>query len=490
MKKTLLFSLVLITLSGFAQDWAPFKITDSVRHFSSRLYQQQSPQNDQLQSTVLKSFSQDSNTNTTTLVFKKGFTRVFNTYTPKIIKSQIFGDTLVVNSDSSVFKTIDSNGFELTFPHALYFGKTFTLGVNSVNQYLVATVDSMYTDSINNTLDSVARMNIVFSDSLGVTQTSSAYHNKKIILSKSNGMIKGIDFTNLDVVAEVEQYFSSKTRFTNDNHYSLTIGDEYHYRDNALMNSFGDYYETIIKIIGDSNHGANRTLTFEQRRKKSFPSQNPGNVQTSNYSKTFMKSEEMVEFQSQIIEESEINQTPLYSSVVPKVNLFYLCDNCGFFPLGLIQDTTFFSLEYSSFTNKRDSILNNRGGLYIGDEFLMLGLGDGGYYSYNNGNTSHKEIVYIKKGNQTWGHPLNLYVGIDEVVKKNELLLYPNPAQTQLNISNSLKIEQAIILDLQGKEVRNFGNQNTIDISELKPGIYFLQMKTRNEIRVQKFVKE
>ena len=491
MKKILLFSLLLISLSGFAQDWAPMKNGDFSRHFSSALYQAQGPQNKQIQSIILQSFSQDSNANTTTLVFKKGFTRSFTPNFQQIIKSQIFGDTAIIHSDSTIFKTIDNLGFTLSFPHNLFMGKNFTLGINTSNQSLMAIVDSMYLDSVNNMLDSVARMKIVLTDPIGLPQTNSNYHNKEIFLSKLNGMIKGIDFTNLESVEVVDQYFSFSTEFTMEEHHSLTTGDEYHFRDNSLMNSFGDYYETNLKVIGDSNQGVNRTLTFEQKRKKSFPSRNPGSVVMSTFSKTFVKAEEIAKFQSQIIEESDINQTPLINSIVPKVNLYYSCGFCGFNDLGLIKDTTFFSLEYSSFNNKRDTLRNNRNGLYSYDEYIMLGVGDFGYHSYHNGNTTSKDITYVKKGADVWGFPLNLTVGLRKLTENsNELILYPNPAKNLINITTENKVERVEIFDFQGKLVKEFSNQKQLNISSLEIGLYLVKIYSKGNVLSEKFVKE
>ena len=55
------------------------------------------------------------------------------------------------------------------------------------------------------------------------------------------------------------------------------------------------------------------------------------------------------------------------------------------------------------------------------------------------------------------------------------LKVYPNPTTGIVNISDISNIETITISNVLGQVVRTYGAQNTIDISDLKDGVYFLQ---------------
>jgi hypothetical protein len=77
--------------------------------------------------------------------------------------------------------------------------------------------------------------------------------------------------------------------------------------------------------------------------------------------------------------------------------------------------------------------------------------------------------------------------GIDES-ESVSLGVYPNPANTFINISTS-SFGQAMVLNSLGQTVKvlNINSAlNTIDISDLETGVYYLQLDSK----VMKFVKE
>ncbi len=93
------------------------------------------------------------------------------------------------------------------------------------------------------------------------------------------------------------------------------------------------------------------------------------------------------------------------------------------------------------------------------------------------------------------------YMGSVASVKENQgnaFSIYPNPASNELKIqSSAVKIKQVSILNALGTEVLNvdFKNQNsalktTIDISNLKPGIYFVKAFEDQKMAAVKFIKE
>ena len=88
-------------------------------------------------------------------------------------------------------------------------------------------------------------------------------------------------------------------------------------------------------------------------------------------------------------------------------------------------------------------------------------------------------------------------VGLTEVVKQTDFVLFPNPAKSVITISStiigSVKINYEIV-DVLGKVIMQ--NENTgsdkfsININDLNSGIYFLRLQVNNSVVVKKFVKE
>ena len=79
---------------------------------------------------------------------------------------------------------------------------------------------------------------------------------------------------------------------------------------------------------------------------------------------------------------------------------------------------------------------------------------------------------------------------INSNVKSLQLRIYPNPATRKLNLAGIEEIQSVAIFDLQGKRVyfsQDVGNQ--IDVSNLKLGIYSIQVMFDNKIGSAKFVK-
>lgn len=88
----------------------------------------------------------------------------------------------------------------------------------------------------------------------------------------------------------------------------------------------------------------------------------------------------------------------------------------------------------------------------------------------------------------------NIYAGINEYTLVNSIVIYPNPASNNitihLNNSNRAKIE---IINQFGQVVKtaNIENKNeTINISDLSSGIYFVKTLSDNKTSVKKLIKD
>ncbi len=83
---------------------------------------------------------------------------------------------------------------------------------------------------------------------------------------------------------------------------------------------------------------------------------------------------------------------------------------------------------------------------------------------------------------------LAISVGISEL-DKVAVLVYPNPADNQLNIISNDKIIKVSVMSFNGKLLLT-GNGNSIDISKLASGVYFIQTQTDRGISNIKFTKK
>ena len=73
----------------------------------------------------------------------------------------------------------------------------------------------------------------------------------------------------------------------------------------------------------------------------------------------------------------------------------------------------------------------------------------------------------------------------------NTILLYPNPANSVINVSNSADYSEIIISDMLGRiRIKKISYNGTIDVSDLEKGIYLVQAKIENRIARIKLIKE
>ncbi|MEO8760792.1 MAG: T9SS type A sorting domain-containing protein [Bacteroidia bacterium] len=83
-----------------------------------------------------------------------------------------------------------------------------------------------------------------------------------------------------------------------------------------------------------------------------------------------------------------------------------------------------------------------------------------------------------------------LITGMKHVTANNtQLSIYPNPTQNilQVSITCSNEINSIQIIDVLGKEILRT-NENTIDVSSLQEGIYFVSVKTSEGILTKKII--
>ena len=106
----------------------------------------------------------------------------------------------------------------------------------------------------------------------------------------------------------------------------------------------------------------------------------------------------------------------------------------------------------------------------------------GGAFSSYNSNNSSAMLIALYTGN---------VLSINEFTNSNTIALWPNPTKAILNINSLFNDTISIvkIYDLQGKLVMEFSN-NSINVSALSNGLYFVKIVTDKGEQTKKFLKE
>ena len=104
-----------------------------------------------------------------------------------------------------------------------------------------------------------------------------------------------------------------------------------------------------------------------------------------------------------------------------------------------------------------------------------------GFYYFENITANHSIIVTFKASSN----------GIEEIKSTQNVLVFPNPAQSELFIKSDLQIEKVEIYTVVGSLVFSENNfKDKISVSSLPQGFYVLKVYTDNGMVVRKFVKQ
>ena len=83
-------------------------------------------------------------------------------------------------------------------------------------------------------------------------------------------------------------------------------------------------------------------------------------------------------------------------------------------------------------------------------------------------------------------------LGLEVPTLKALVTMYPNPVKDQLTIESNKQIEQIRLLNVLRQEVKNLETQQkltNVDVSNLKPGVYFVNVTIGTEIYTHKIIK-
>lgn len=312
------------------------------------------------------------------------------------------------------------------------------------------------------------------------------YDNNKIRISKNNGAIgmiiansfpNTLQFMNLCGVTKhkIGYNFLSWKKI-----YDFDIGDEFHYNELNVVKSPDDYIlKTIKKIIDKKYSFADTNVTYTSRRilfKDFFD-----NTKTDTY-----KIDTIIE--TYLIKEEEI-----FIKGEPKLNSIY-------------KETEGPNIQWNNGHNRyQNEIINVFKSKYsdtcwhnysITPSFYATYLEGCGLLKFDLLNSAYERfeinLIHYKKGDITFGLPFE-NLGFDNALKQT-INIYPNPASNtqKLFIENVTNKALLTITDIIGETVLNKTintNENGIDISELKAGVYFIKVaNSNNQIYQQKLI--
>ena len=89
------------------------------------------------------------------------------------------------------------------------------------------------------------------------------------------------------------------------------------------------------------------------------------------------------------------------------------------------------------------------------------------------------------------------FLSVDDIVLENGIIIYPNPGTNNVTISNStsIKLDQLAIYDVSGRlidtiDLHNMQQEKTIDVSNLRAGVYMLQIQGDGASTTQRWNKK
>ena len=106
------------------------------------------------------------------------------------------------------------------------------------------------------------------------------------------------------------------------------------------------------------------------------------------------------------------------------------------------------------------------------------------------------EFLGTSQGNNVYIDNINVVdpttISIDENWKE-KISIYPNPGNDVLFIDNIAEGTQIKIIDVSGKELKNYlkvTSKQSLDIKQLHQGVYFLQFSHKGNVFTKKFIKQ
>lgn len=193
------------------------------------------------------------------------------------------------------------------------------------------------------------------------------------------------------------------------------------------------------------------------------------------------------------------------STFKPTEAFFSYDDSISYFKYKI---TAIDSIELSGHWIKRQKVTALKAGDWgffngsSGDYYILKGIGSLTYFFGRSGYIIPEAKIsilrcYHESGfeykNPIWTQDCDIISSIrQKKLINNEIMVYPNPAKEKITLKSPIQISQMNILDLTGRTIlqktcNDF--EPSMDIRELKPGVYFIQVTKGSSVTTLKFIK-
>lgn len=400
-----------------------------------------------------------------------------------------FGNNIKISSDGSCV-LLNKNKSEFLIKTKASINESWTAYQNSKWKAQM-TVSTKNVETFLGISDSVKTFTIDILK-LNGSDTTHPYDGAQFKISKNYGFIKLINIFKWDNAGDYkETILYSLTLGGMDNAklglynfsvkeiYDFSVGDVFQYEDSYTCNCpYKFFTQRIDSIVDKITTDSSFTYNINRRTKKLFyrsSNINPDstanaqtNVSERYLFKDFKSLTDLKKFDFYF--DSKLNLWGKKYSPGLKFQSNNLLDTC-LTPMAIDLDS--YNYYYKS--------------LGIADDILI---------SYITDNESKSTLVFYKKGNTTWGTRIVLGIENEESTILSSFKIAPNPTKETIHYSISGNFEDGSItlINSSGIEVLKSpirGNENTIDVRNLTPGLYFYQLSNNSKsIKTGKLIIE
>lgn len=89
-----------------------------------------------------------------------------------------------------------------------------------------------------------------------------------------------------------------------------------------------------------------------------------------------------------------------------------------------------------------------------------------------------------------FGMLYNNVLSASDLVKKNEVAIFPNPVKSILNVASESDVLLLEVYDNLGRSITKVSSQRSVKVEDFPKGVYYLKIKTKDRVYYEKFIKE
>lgn len=249
---------------------------------------------------------------------------------------------------------------------------------------------------------------------------------------------------------------------TNRQVYDFEVGDVFQTKIYHSNNTFPSFFSDTIMSKSFSLN--NDTVFYTINQLEYIPSQTSPTYNYSTIIKVYQNLDSIAE-----------HNEPLHCSNIPITDTIYNLSNyCN-------QNTWQISSNIDT-SCLEDTYYNS---------YLIDGCGGPYYDVISVSEYYEKVLLYFKKGSMSCGNTFS--TEIEENQLENHIKIYPNPTNSTIHITflQPISIKRYTINDIFGKKIGEYDYSKTIDVSNLKAGIYFITFLNSDfRMITKKIIKE